>query len=65
MKRTLIERNLVVVLFAVVLVVFSFAERDSKKFEEKFLTAAQIIKKATMASLESTATATKTPAASD
>ena len=33
MKRALTERNLVVVLFILVLIVFSFAERDSKKLD--------------------------------
>ena len=31
MKRVLVEKSIVVVLFILVLVVFSFAERDSKK----------------------------------
>jgi len=31
MKRALVERNLVVFLFVIVLVVFSFAERDTQK----------------------------------
>ncbi|HEX6332927.1 MAG TPA: hypothetical protein VFZ78_01805 [Flavisolibacter sp.] len=31
MNRTIVERNLVVVLFILVLVIFSFAERDSRK----------------------------------
>jgi hypothetical protein len=31
MKRAVVERNIVVVLFVAVLVIFSLAERDSKK----------------------------------
>jgi hypothetical protein len=34
MKRALVERNIVVALFVTVLVVFSFAERDSRKLIE-------------------------------
>jgi len=34
MKRALVERNIVVVLFVIVLVVFSFAERDTRKLIE-------------------------------
>jgi hypothetical protein len=33
MKRTLVERNIVAVLFVLVLVTFSMAQRDSKKIE--------------------------------
>lgn len=33
MKRAVIERNIVVVLFILVLVAFSFAERDTKKLD--------------------------------
>jgi hypothetical protein len=36
MKRALVERNLVVVLFILVLVIFSLAERDSKKMEQMY-----------------------------
>jgi hypothetical protein len=36
MKRALVERTLVVVLFVLVLIVFSFAERDSKKLERLY-----------------------------
>jgi len=46
MKRALLERNLVIVLFVLVLVVFSFAERDSKKLE-KIYTAATLLKNGT------------------
>lgn len=38
MKRVLVERTLVVVLFVLVLIVFSFAERDSKKLERLYTT---------------------------
>jgi hypothetical protein len=31
MKRAILERNIAAVLFVLVLIVFSFAERDSKK----------------------------------
>jgi len=43
MKRALLERNLVIILFVLVLVVFSFAERDSKKLE-KIYSAAEVLK---------------------
>ncbi len=43
-KKNGIERNLVVFLFVLVLVTFSFAERASKKYE-RFYTTAQFIKK--------------------
>ena len=36
MKRALVEKNLVVVLFILVLIVFSFAERDSKKLDHLY-----------------------------
>lgn len=36
MKRAILERNIVVVLFVLVLVVFSFAERDSKKLDRLY-----------------------------
>lgn len=38
MKRALVERNIVVVLFVLVLVVFSFAERDTQKLFEHYNT---------------------------
>lgn len=44
MNKKEIERKLVVLLFILVLVVFSFAERDSKKLERVYRTA-QLIKK--------------------
>ena len=44
MTKKGIERNLVVLLFVLVLVVFSFAERDSKKIERLYTTA-QLLKK--------------------
>ncbi|MDQ6608540.1 MAG: hypothetical protein M3Y85_01820 [Bacteroidota bacterium] len=44
MNKKGIERNIVVVLFVLVLVAFSFAERDSKKLE-RFYTTAEILKK--------------------
>lgn len=36
MKKSLIERSFVVVLFVLVLVVFSFAQRDTQKAFEKY-----------------------------
>ena len=47
MNKKGIERNLVVLLFVLVLVVFSFAERDSKKIE-KLYTTAQLLKESTV-----------------
>ncbi len=44
MKRAVLERNLVVILFILVLVVFSFAERDTKKMEQIY-NATALIKK--------------------
>jgi hypothetical protein len=38
MKRTVLERSFVVVLFVLVMVAFSFAERDTKKLFEKYNT---------------------------
>ena len=43
MNKKGIERNLVVLLFVLVLIVFSFAERDSKKIERLYTTA-QLLK---------------------
>ncbi len=36
MKKALAERNIVVILFVLVLIVFSFAQRDSKKLEKLY-----------------------------
>ena len=36
MKRALVERNIAVILFILVLVVFSFAERDSRKLAQLY-----------------------------
>jgi hypothetical protein len=44
MKRKGIEQNLVIVLFVLVLVVFSLAERDSKKLDRLYKTA-QLLQK--------------------
>ena len=41
MSRAIVERNMVVVLFVLVLVIFSFAERDSRKIHELYHTPAQ------------------------
>jgi hypothetical protein len=46
MNKKGIERNLVVLLFVLVLIVFSFAERDSKKIEHLYTTA-QLLKEST------------------
>ena len=40
MNKALLERNIAAVLFVLVLVVFSFAERDTKKITEFYLNAA-------------------------
>jgi hypothetical protein len=37
MRRFFTERNLVVVLFLMVIITFSFAQRDSKKIEKLYL----------------------------
>ena len=44
MNKKGIERNIVVLLFVLVLVIFSFAERDSRKLE-KLYTTAHLLKK--------------------
>lgn len=44
MTKQGLEKTLVVLLFVMVLVVFSFAERDSKKIERLYTTA-QVLKK--------------------
>ena len=36
MKRTLLEKSIVLVLFVLVIVAFSFAERDTQKAFEKY-----------------------------
>jgi cytochrome oxidase Cu insertion factor (SCO1/SenC/PrrC family) len=36
MKKTLVERRIMAVLFVLVLVVFSFAERDTKKLMKQY-----------------------------
>ena len=38
MKRTVLERNFVIVLFVLVMTAFSFAERDTQKLFEKYNT---------------------------
>ena len=40
MNKALLERNIAAVLFVLVLVVFSFAERDTKKITELYRNAA-------------------------
>ena len=44
MKKALAERNIVVLLFVLVLIVFSFAQRDSKKLEKLYSTTVEKIK---------------------
>jgi len=39
MRRFITERNLVVVLFVMVVITFSFAERDTKKIEHLYIEA--------------------------
>jgi preprotein translocase subunit YajC len=47
MKNTVSEKNIVVILFVLVLVIFSFAQRDSKKLEQLYTnTTAETVKKA-------------------
>jgi hypothetical protein len=47
MTKKGIERNLVALLFVLVLIVFSFAERDSKKIERLYTTA-QLLKESSV-----------------
>jgi hypothetical protein len=47
MNKKGIERNIIVLLFVLVLVIFSFAERDSKKLE-KLYTTAHLLKQSSM-----------------
>ncbi len=42
MKKHLIERNIAAVLFILVLITFSLADRDSKKVEHLYLRAAKV-----------------------
>lgn len=44
MKKSVVERNFAALLFVVVLITFSFAERDSKKIEKIYTTTALIKK---------------------
>ena len=37
MKKTFTEQNLVVILFVMVLITFSFAQQDSKKLEKLYM----------------------------
>ena len=46
MNRAALEKNLAIVLFVLVLVVFSLAERDSKKMDQMY-TASQLVKEGT------------------
>lgn len=45
MKRAVVERNIVVVLFVLVLVLFSFAEKDSKKLKQLYTVTATTVQK--------------------
>jgi hypothetical protein len=38
MKKALVERNLVILLFATVLIVFTFAQRDTQKLIDRYNT---------------------------
>ena len=49
MKRTTLERNIAGLLFVVVLVTFSFAQRDSKKMEKAY-SATEVVQKRSLAS---------------
>lgn len=48
MTKRGVEKKLVVLLFATVLVVFSFAERDSKKLDRLYSTAQRLQKSAAL-----------------
>lgn len=58
MKRTHLEKNIVVALFILVIVVFSFAERDSKKLNQLYTKGTEsfepLKKQQNLASTEST-----------
>ena len=54
MNKKGIERNIVVLLFVLVLIVFSFAERDSKKLERLYTTA-QLLKQSSVVLSETAA----------
>ena len=54
MNKKGLERNLAVFLFVLVLIVFSFAERDSKKLERLY-TATQLLQKGTQVVLQTAA----------
>jgi len=45
MKRVFLEKNLVIVLFVLVLITFSFAHRDSKKLSQLYSTVVEAGKK--------------------
>jgi hypothetical protein len=42
MKKVILEKGLILILFALVLVVFSFAEKDSKKLDQLYTTSSVI-----------------------
>ncbi len=45
MKRLFLEKNIVIVLFVLVLITFSFAHRDSKKLSQFYSTVGEAGKK--------------------
>jgi hypothetical protein len=45
MKKILQEKNIVIVLFVLVLITFSFAHRDSKKLSQLYVTVSEAGKK--------------------
>ncbi len=45
MKRVFLEKNIVIVLFVLVLITFSFANRDSKKLSQFYSTMVEAGKK--------------------
>ena len=64
MTKKGIERNIAGLLFVLVLVVFSFAERDSKKMERRYTTA-RLLKKTTPVVLEVAAELPPAPVANN
>jgi hypothetical protein len=50
MRRAVTERNIVVVLFVFVFILFSMADRDSKKIKQLYTAATKVVQK--LASIE-------------
>jgi hypothetical protein len=46
MKKSKLERSIVVSLFIIVLIAFSFAQRDSKRLEQLYISVAEVGKQA-------------------